>query len=39
MTAQIGNRFKFEGSEYSLVAMSTPLSIDPSDYGIKAWWL
>ncbi len=34
MTAQIGDRFKFEGKEYSIVAISTPLEFDPLKYGI-----
>lgn len=34
MTAQIGDRFKFEGTEYSIVAISEPLSFEPREYGI-----
>lgn len=34
MTAQIGDRFKFEGTEYSIVAISKPLGFDPTEYGI-----
>ncbi|MBE6679053.1 MAG: hypothetical protein E7598_00865 [Ruminococcaceae bacterium] len=34
MTAQIGDRFKFDKSEFTMVAISEPLSFDPSKYGI-----
>lgn len=34
MTAQIGDQFRYEGLEYSIVAISEPLRFDPSKYGI-----
>ena len=34
MTAQIENRFKFNGDDYSIVAISTPIDFKPQDYGI-----
>lgn len=35
MTAQISDRFKYEGKDYSLVAITNPLKVHPSDFGIK----
>lgn len=34
MTAQIGDSFRFEGTEYSMVAISEPLKFNPQEYGI-----
>jgi hypothetical protein len=34
MTAQIGDKFNFNGENYSIVAMSTPLRFNPRKYGI-----
>ena len=34
MTAQIGDRFQYKGTSYSVVAMSIPLHFDPKEYGI-----
>lgn len=34
MTAQIGDKFMFRGSNYSIVAISTPMRFNPADFGI-----
>jgi hypothetical protein len=34
MTAQIGDRFRLEDTEYSVVAISNPIKFDPRVYGI-----
>jgi hypothetical protein len=34
MTAQISDKFKYKGEEYSLVAMSIPIDFSPEKYGI-----
>ena len=34
MTAQIGDKYLFDGDSYSIVAMSERLSFNPADYGL-----
>ena len=34
MTAQIGDKFTFHGSDYSIVAISTPIQFNPVQFGI-----
>ena len=34
MTAQIGDRYKFENNEYTIVDMSAAIDFHPSEYGI-----
>lgn len=34
MTAQIGDKFTFRGSDYSIVAISTPIKFKPIQFGI-----
>lgn len=34
MTAQVGDKFTFRGSNYSIVAISTPIRFDPANFGI-----
>lgn len=34
MTAQIGDKFTFRGSDYSIVAISTPIQFNPVNFGI-----
>lgn len=35
MTAQIGDIYKYEGKQYSIVAMSAPIGFKPQDYGLN----
>ena len=35
MTAQIGDIYKHHNEEYSIVALSAPLSFDPKNYGLE----
>lgn len=35
MTAQIGDIYKYESKEYSIVAMSAPIEFKPQDYGLN----
>lgn len=35
MTAQIGDLYKHKNEEYSIVALSAPLSFDPRNYGLE----
>lgn len=34
MTAQIGDKFNFKGSEYTMVSITTPIKFNPEIYGI-----
>lgn len=34
MTAQMGDRFKFDGKDYTIVALSERIRFNPKDYGI-----
>ena len=34
MTAQIGDSFKFDGQDYTIVALSEYIRFDPREYGI-----
>lgn len=34
MSAQIGDEFKFDGNDYTIVAKSAPIMFNPRDYGI-----
>ena len=38
MTAQIGDKFEFDGENYSIVAKSTSLDFNPVKYGIIPSW-
>ncbi len=34
MTAQIGDRFNFDGKEYTMIAMNEPIGFNPRQYGL-----
>ena len=38
MTAQIGDIYRYNNMEYSIVAMSSPMIFDPRDYGLTPVW-
>lgn len=34
MTAQVGDRFKYQECDYTIIALSDPIHFEPADYGI-----
>ena len=35
MTGQIPDTYRYQGEDYSVIAMTTPIDFDPRDFGFK----